>query len=459
MRIKATTADAYRLFHDGALALARAERQGIRVDLEYCGRMSRGLARRIGYYRRKLEATKFYRHWRAMYGEKTNIDSNHQLARLLYHGMKITPPKLTSSGEGATDEEALNQIDLPELQLVLKIRKLSKLKSTYLEAFVREQHDGYLHPSFNLHDVRTYRSSSSGPNFQNIPKRDEESMRICRRALLPRPGYMLMEVDFSALEVNISACYHQDPVMLGYLRDKKSDMHLDMAKQIFMFEQLDKSIPAHYRLRQAAKNGFVFPQFYGDYYANNAKTLCEWVKLPQSKWKAGMGIELPDGSHIADHLISKGVRSFDNFTEHVKGVEDDFWNNRFKVYNEWRKSWVEQYRRRGYLRMLTGFVCSGVMGRNEIINYPIQGTAFHCLLLTFTLLDRVMVEEGWASRLVGQIHDSIVMDVHPDEVDHIRKVTNHIVKKRLPAKWDWIIVPLEVEVETYGVDGPWVKHA
>src|SRR5690606_24846764 len=155
--------------------------------------------------------------------------------------------------------------------------------------FIREQHNGYLHPSFNLHLVRTHRSSSDRPNFQNIPKRDKESLKICRRALLPRPGHLLMEADFAALEVMISACYHKDPVMLEYLHDKKSEMHLDMAKQIFRFDSMDKSIPSHYQLRQGAKNGFVFPQFYGDYYGNNARSLCEWAKLPQGKWKPGMG--------------------------------------------------------------------------------------------------------------------------------------------------------------------------
>ena len=138
-------------------------------------------------------------------------------------------------------------------------------------------------------------------------------------------------------------------------------------------------------------------------------------------------------------------------------MEEDFWGNRFSVYDRWRKDWVEQYRRKGYLRMLTGFVCSGIMRRNEILNYPIQGTAFHCLLYTITRLDQVAREEQWDSRLVGQIHDSILMDAHPDEVERISATARRIVAEELPARWPWIIVPLEIEVETYDVDGPWVK--
>jgi len=106
--------------------------------------------------------------------------------------------------------------------------------------------------------------------------------------------------------------------------------------------------------------------------------------------------------------------------------------------------------------MLTGFTCSGVMKKNEIFNYPIQGTAFHCLLLTFIMLDKVMREEKWDSRLIGQIHDSIVMDVHPDEKEHVESTAHRIVGEELPSKWKWINVPLEIEIDTYGVDQPWI---
>ncbi len=358
---------------------------------------------------------------------------------------------------GATDEDALGRIDLPELKTILRIRKLFKIRDTYLGGFMREANGEWLHPSFNLHIARTHRSSSSDPNFQNVPKRDKESMEICRKALFPRPGHLLIEADFSSLEVMISECYHKDPVMMKYLKDKKSDMHLDMAKQIFMFDNLDKKLPEHALLRQAAKNGFVFPQFYGDYYGNNAKGLADWTKLPHGRWKKGTGIQLPDGVHIADHMINNGIKSLDNFTGHMKQVEDDFWNNRFKVYNAWKKAWVDKYRKRGYLKMLTGFTCSGVMRKNEIVNYPIQGTAFHCLLFTLIMMDEVMRRENWDSKIIGQIHDSIIMDVHPDELSHIEQTARKIVREDLPAAWKWIIVPLDIDVDTYEVDGPWVQ--
>jgi DNA polymerase I-like protein with 3'-5' exonuclease and polymerase domains len=107
--------------------------------------------------------------------------------------------------------------------------------------------------------------------------------------------------------------------------------------------------------------------------------------------------------------------------------------------------------------MYTGFICSGVMRKNEIVNYPIQGSAFHCLLKTFIKLDERMRKEKWNSHLIGQIHDSLVMDVDPNELDYIEGVLKQIVSEELPKEWPWIIVPLEIEVEVYGVDQPWVK--
>lgn len=429
------------------------------MDIDYCERKRKHLERKIEFYQKKIEDTKFYRRWNHIYGAKANIYSNHQLSRILYKVLKIEPPKTTEKGMGATDEYALSQINIPELKLILQIRKLAKIKETYLGAFIRERNDdGCIHPFFNLHTVRTHRSSSDRPNFQNIPKRDEEAMKICRRAILPSQGHQLIEADFAALEVNISQLYHKDPVMGKYLSDKNSDMHLDMAKQIFILDKMDRSLPAHKTLRTAAKNGFVFPQFYGDYYGNNAKSLADWASLPrEGRWKKNTGLKLPDETHISDHFRSKGITSFNTFMDHMQGVENDFWNNRFRKYHEWRKSQVAKYREKGYLEMLTGFRCSGVMRRNEIMNYPIQGTAFHCLLFTFIQLDEVMREEKWNTKLIGQIHDSIIMDVDPDELDHVQETAHRIVREDLPAKWDWITIPLEIEIDVYGVDKPWIK--
>ena len=403
---------------------------------------------------RKIKGTKFYRHWAHTTTGEVNIHSNAQLATFLYKTKKIKPPRTTTSGQGSTDEETLKDLGIPELNDIIQIRKLKKNRDTYLESFRREQVNGYIHPSFNLHLVRTFRSSSDRPNFQNIPIRDKESMRLTRGALFPRPGHQLLEIDYSGLEVRIATCYHEDPTMLQYIRDDY-DMHADMASQIFMIDPFDRSIPELDHLRNAAKNGFVFPEFYGDYFGNCAQSLaCRWGELPNGKWGEFDGVRIP-GAKLGGHMIYNGIKSLSQFTKHVKEIEYDFWDNRFPDYAKWKDHWWKEYQRNGFIKMKTGFTCSGVMGRNDCINYPVQGAAFHCLLWSFIELDRIMCQEGWRSRLIGQIHDSIIMDVHPDELEMVLRIARRVTCEDLPKAWPWINVPLEVDAEICDIDASW----
>jgi len=448
--------EAYNLLHQGILALSRAEAQGIRVDIEYVQNKKQHLTRKIERMEAKFHRSTLYKHWAHSSGKNPNIHSNQQLAHFLYKTKKIKPAKTTESGQGSTDEEALLALDIPEMEELLRIRKFKKIRDTYLDAFEREQVDGYIHPSFNLHLVRTFRSSSDKPNFQNIPKRDRESMQMTRRALFPRPGHQLLEIDYSGLEVKIAACYHQDPKMLEYINDPSTDMHGDMAAQIFMIDKFDRSKPEHAYLRSAAKNGFVFPEFYGDYYGNCAEALAvKWGEIPKEHWVYSNGVLVEEGRTLAKHLIGQGIYNYGEFVEHIKKIESHFWGRRFKHYARWKNTWWEQYQERGYIEMKTGFRCSGLMSKNDCINYPVQGAAFHCLLWSFIQLDEEMRKRKWRTRLIGQIHDAIIFDVYPDELEQVLEVTQQVTCKKLPEAWKWIIVPLEVDAELCDVDASW----
>ena len=104
---------------------------------------------------------------------------------------------------------------------------------------------------------------------------------------------------------------------------------------------------------------------------------------------------------------------------------------------------------------MTSFIAGQMMGRNDAINYPIQGAAFHCLLWSLIQLDRDLRENGWKSRIIGQIHDAIVMDVYPPELDALIQKIKKITTVDLPKAWNWIIVPLEIDFEICNVDSPW----
>ena len=449
-----------KLFLKGAQAFARAERQGVHIDIEFCERQIKLTKKKIKHHQKKLQKTELIHTWRKRYGSKMNIDSNVQMANILYCDMGIEPLKKTSSGRGSTDEATLSKIKIDGIEDILTIRKLKKAKSTYLDNYMRIHVNGIIHPSLCLHTAITGRSSCQSPNLQNVPARNKSIMNMVRGAIIPRIGRQLLEVDFSSLEVMIAACYHKDPTMLKYLNNPKSDMHGDMAQQIFQIKNFNKKLESHSTLRKAAKNAFVFPQFYGDYYGNNAIGLCEWVKLPQREWSEndGMLIDI-DGEmiHIGEHLINQGIKSFDGFLNQLKRIEEHFWNKRFPKYKKWREDWWANYQKTGEFSMFTGFRCKGIMGKNDAVNYPVQGAAFHCLLWSFIRMDQIIIEKGWDTKLILQIHDSMLFDTNPKELDEVVQTIYDVTCKQLPKAWKWITVPLDVEAEVCEVNDPWSK--
>jgi len=345
-------------------------------------------------------------------------------------------------------------LNIPELNTFLEIKKIKKLRDTYLAGFLREQVDGFIHPFFNLHLVPTYRGSSDRPNFQNIPKRDKESMNIVRKALFPRVGNQLIEFDYSQLEVRIAACYHKDPVMLEYI-ETGHDMHKDIAMQIYKLKEFDPKI--HKDLRGSAKNGFVFPEFYGDYYGNCVRNIAvEWCKLPQSVWKKGQGIMVGE-EHVSDLLIRNKITSYDKFKDHLSAVEDDFWGKRFMVYDRWKEIWWKEYQKNGYFTSKTGFLYKGLMSRNDVINYPVQGAAFHVLLWSLNRANEQFKQFRMRTRIVGQIHDALVLDMYPPELQDVIEIMQKIMQRDVRKHWPWIIVPLHIDAELCGVDESWAS--
>lgn len=448
--------DAYYLFHDGILALAKAERQGFRIDTDYITIQTIKLEKKINSLEKQIKESSFYKEWKASVGKAINLNSGKQLRDYLYGVKNIKPSKLTESGLGSTDVEALEVLNIPELDLLIRRQRLQKVKDTYLKAFEREQVKGILHPSFNLHIARTYRSSSQDPNFQNIPKRDKYAMQTVRKSIFPREGNQLFEVDYSGLEVSIAACYHNDPVMIKYLNDPSSDMHRDIAKEVFLLDTFDKTLPSHKLLRSATKNGFVFPEFYGDYYVNCANALStKWVKLHDPVWKKGQGIEFEDGTFISDHFINKGIKGIADFTKHIEKLEKDFWGKRFSVYAQWKDTWYAMYKKYGYVPFKTGFRAVGAMSKNDVTNYPVQGAAFHCLMWTLIQIDKELELRGMQTKILGQIHDAIVFDVFPPELKTVWELVQKFGTVELPKAFTWINVPLSIEAEICAVDASW----
>lgn len=442
--MKATRLDAYKLFHEGILALEHVESNGIHIDVEYASRQFLKLGDRIKETQKKLGKTEVVRRWRRKYGRDFNIDSNEQLADILYNEMDITPAAMTDKEKPSTSEEALEATGLPVMKGIIQLRKMQKARNTYLAQILRETgEDGLCHPIFKLHSVRTYRSSCTNPSFQNMPVRDPVMGKLIRRCIIPRPGRQIVEIDFSGLEVRVAACYHKDPRMIQYIKDPTKDMHRDMAAECYILEPEEVSKQTRY----CGKNMFVFPEFYGDYYVRCAASL--WGAIDKLK------LETVSGTPMKKHLASKELRTLGRFTKHIKRVEKRFWGERFRVYDQWKRDWYAAYMRRGGFDMLTGFRVRGLLGRNDVINYPVQGAAFHCLLWCLVELDKWLVAEGMESLIIGQIHDSIVLDVVPEEMEAVLAKARELMTKAIREHWDWIIVPLDIEAEAAPVDASW----
>ncbi len=449
-----TTQDAMNLIHDGLLSLNRATKYGMCVDVKYCEKMHKNLSKRLIVLENKIKDSKLGKRWKKSY-PNMNVKSGDQLSTILFDKMKLPVLKLTDKGNPSTDASVLDILskDVPDLLLISKYKKIHVVNTTFLKGFLKEQINGMLHPSFPLHKVKTYRSSSESPNFHNNPKRDKLQKKLVRKAIIPRPNHKLIGADFSGIEVRVACCVTGDK-KLAY-DTVHGDMHRDMAIEIFCLDEFDKN-GYEKELRFASKNGFIFAQFYGDYYGNNVPVLLKLAELSvKGKFKTNSGKKLQTGVYLGEQLINNGIKSVKQFTDHIEAIEYDFWNKRYKEYGQWRKDAVKEYKKKGWMRTVTGFIIKGAMSKNEITNYPMQGPAFHCLLKSFIEMDIRQQKYKWKSRQIGQIHDEQIFDTHPKEEKEVIENLSEVMKTWLPKQWDWINIPLEVEADIHEVNESW----
>lgn len=428
------------LLLEGTLALADVENNGIRVDTDYYRNQDLIQDRKIRRINKKIKDSSEVKEWNKIKRTEFNPDSPTQLNNLFYDILKYEPTKLTNKGAPSVNKEVLFDLNTEFANLILAYRKEVGLKEK-INGILIETVDGILRCHYNLNLVRSYRSSTNSVNWQNFPKRDRESFKIARSGIIPRKGHCIGEVDYGQIEVRIGSCYHHDPVMIKYITDPTTDLHRDSASEIFLLEQdqVTKKIRYH------AKNKFVFPAFYGSFYAQMSPDLYKCVLVEN----------LDDGTSLIKHLKKHGISSYEKFELHLKDVENIFWKERFKVYDEWKTKTWEEYQRKGYIDSLTGFRYSGLMKKNDTLNLGIQGSAFHCLLQSLITLNNISKKEKWDSKIIGQIHDSMVWDFNPDELNHIIPIIKRVMCEDIKKKWEWITIPLVVDIEVAEVNSSW----
>lgn len=464
MKITPTTADAFKLFMEGAKALAQIEANGIAIDVEKLDRSIQEAEDKVNSLKKDLEKDEVFTIWKKEYGGEANLGSNTQLAHVLYNKLGIECKQFTSGGKSkvkkpSVSESALQDVSHPFVKKLFSCRHLEKTVGTFLKGIRKETVKALLHPDFNLNTVVSFRSSSSSPNFQNQPRRDSFLSKLVRSCIIARKGRHFWELDFKGSEVCCNAVINQDPVLLEYVRTDPGRMHKDAAAELFMLN-VDQVIK---RVRDRAKNQFVFASFYGSYHSKTSRSL--WEDICRDKEL----LTEEGGIWLKEHLANKGIKELgdcnpgtyprpNTFEAHVKKVEDAMWK-KFHVYYEWREKQWENYQRKGYFDLPTGFRIqwgvSGPLSKNDSICYPAQGVSFHCLLYTLIRLQKWLVRNKMKTCLVGQIHDSIEGDSPPEELDEVLNEAKRIVAEDLPRHWPWLIVPMQVEVEVADIGGSW----
>jgi len=344
-------------------------------------------------------------------GEKFNIASPKQLGVILFDKMKLVEkPKKTKSGQYATGEEILADLanNHPIAAKILEFRELKKLKSTYVDALpaLISKKDGRIHTSYNQAVAATGRLSSTNPNLQNIPIRTEKGREI-RKAFVPRDkDFILMAADYSQIELRIMAAFAKDKSMIEAFKNGR-DIHATTASKIFKLplEEVDSD------MRRKAKTAN-----FGIIYGISAFGLSQRLGIPRR-----------EAADIIDAYFSEFPA--------VKAYMD-------KVINDARQNeFVETILgRRRYLRDINSknATMRGFAERNAI-NAPIQGSAADMIKLAMINIHEWMKKEKLKSKMILQVHDELVFDVHKDEKKLMEQNIPEFMKTAIELE-----VPMEI---------------
>jgi len=428
-KLKGKFLKGFKFFLKGAETLSWVQSEGMCVNVEKMEKHEKILTRKIDRAYNKVKDNPEWDKWRG--SKEFNPNSDAQLSRMLYDILKYKKPK---KGASATDKKQLERIGTDFTKSIIPYRELKKMRDTYIAQFKREQVDGLIRPFFNLHIPVTFRSSSDSPNFQNMPARDLIALKWVMSLIEPRPGNKIIEWDYKGVEVTISACYHKDPNMIKYIKNPKNDMHGDTTADCYLCKPNEVSKAE----RQNGKGDFVFPSFYGSGVAKIAPALWEHT-TPERK------LDLKD----------KGIKKYRDFYAHMEDVYRIFWDERFPVYKEWKQKTWHDYLKKGYVDLYTGFRYYGPASFTQITNTQIQGSAFHVLLWSLTNIYPEVKANYNNSRIIGQIHDAAVGDIHPADESGIDAIVKKWGTEKVREHWDWITLPLKLEKESTEIDGTW----
>ena len=378
--------------------LAYMERNGVCIDTE-------GLRETSVLYSEEMQRIEEEIYQLA--GVHFNISSPKQVGEVLFDQMKITnKPKKTKTGQYATTEEILVSLKSksPIVGKILEYRGLKKLLSTYIDALPEliNPDTGHIHTSFNQTVTTTGRLSSSNPNLQNIPVRDEQGKEV-RKAFIPEAGQEFFCADYSQIELRIMAHLSGDENLIEAF-NAGQDIHAATAAKIF-HKALEEVTSDERRKAKTANFGII--------YGISAFGLAERLDVSRTEAK-----ELIDGYF----LTYPGVKEY---------MEKSIAMAREKGYTE------TIFKRRCYLPDINSNNAN-VRGNAErnAINSPIQGSAADIIKIAMIRVYQRMKAEGIRSKMILQVHDELCFTVLPEEKDRLQKIVveemQNAVQMRIP---------------------------
>lgn len=385
--------------------LAEMEEEGVAIDIPHLEAYSKQLAEETAALEIRIKE---------LAGMDFNVDSPKQLGDVLFEHMKISSKaKKTKTGQYATSEDILQQHknDHEIIPCILDYRQMKKLKSTYVDPLptMKDPIDGRVHTSYMQTITATGRLSSNNPNLQNIPIRSERGKEIRRAFIARSEDFQLMSADYSQIELRIIAALANDTNMIQAFKDKL-DIHRATAAKVFHvdLEEVTKD------QRSAAK-----AVNFGIIYGQSAFGLSQ-----------NLGISRTEAKQIIDSYFAQYSTIKTYMDKAVKDAREN--------------GYVETImQRRRYLPDINSAnaVVRGFAERNAV-NAPIQGSAADIVKLAMVAVNKAMKEAKVQSKMILQVHDELVFDVHKDEQEIMKALVKEAMENAIQ-----LAVPMEVEME------------
>ena len=395
-----------RIFNDIEMplvpVLSRVERNGVKIDPAVLHAHSQEIAKRLVELEQKAYE---------IAGEEFNLSSPKQLQTILFEKQGIKPLKKTPGGAPSTSEEVLEELalDYPLPKVILQYRGLAKLKSTYTDKLplMINPKTGRVHTSYHQAVTATGRLSSTDPNLQNIPVRNDEGRRI-RQAFIAPEDYVIVSADYSQIELRIMAHLSRDEGLLKAFAEGK-DIHRATAAEVFGLPL--ESVTGEQRRSAKAIN-------FGLIYGMSAFGLARQLNIPRKEAQKYMDLYFERYPGVLDYMERTRAQAKEQgYVETLDGRR--LYLPDIKASNAARRAGAER----------------------AAINAPMQGTAADIIKRAMIAVDGWLETEKPRVRMIMQVHDELVFEVHKDDVDAVAKKVHELMENSTTLD-----VPLLVEV-------------